>query len=121
MLLVISPAKTLDFDTPAHIKTHSQPSFIEDSQQLVNSLKTHSPAQLASLMGLSDKLATLNSTRYETWTPPFTAKNAKQAVLAFKGDVYTGLNTDDFSAEDADFAQRHLRILSGLYGVLKPT
>ena len=120
MLLVISPAKTLDFDTPPSIQLASQPGFLKESQQLIDTLSQYSPAELSTLMSLSDKLAVLNSTRYESWSPPFTPDNAKQAVLAFKGDVYTGLQTDDFSAGDAEFAQQHLRILSGLYGVLKP-
>ncbi|MEH6625805.1 MAG: peroxide stress protein YaaA [Motiliproteus sp.] len=120
MLIVVSPAKTLDFDTPAHIDRATQPDFLEYSQQLVEQLKELSPQDIAGLMKLSDKLAALNAARYEQWSLPFDASNAKQAVLAFKGDVYTGLDAQSLSAQDLDFAQQHLRILSGLYGILRP-
>lgn len=120
MLIVISPAKTLDFDTPPPTLQHSQPDFLKDSQQLVEQLRELSPPQLAELMGISHKLADLNFGRYLDWKRPFTKKNAKQALLAFKGDVYTGLQAEDLSLEDLGWAQQHLRILSGLYGVLRP-
>lgn len=120
MLVVVSPAKTLDFDTPARTSTASIPAFLDDSEELIGALREFSPADLSQLMGISDKLAVLNSTRYETWSQPFNADNAKQAILAFRGDVYTGLDADSLSDEDDLFAQQHLRILSGLYGVLKP-
>lgn len=120
MLVVVSPAKTLDFDTPARTSSSSIPSFLDDSAELIGTLREFSPADLSQLMGISDKLAVLNSTRYETWSQPFNADNAKQAVLAFRGDVYTGLDADSLSDEDDLYAQQHLRILSGLYGVLKP-
>ena len=120
MLVVISPAKTLDFETPAHTSLASQPEFLSDSKDLIATLKTYSPQKLATLMSLSDKLAALNTARYEAWSPPFNQKNAKQSVLAFKGDVYTGLQAEDFSEANITYSQQHLRILSGLYGVLKP-
>jgi hypothetical protein len=120
MLLVISPAKTLDFDTDPVTKTYTQPRFLEQSQQLIDDLQKLSVQDVASLMKLSDKLAGLNVARFQTWQPPFDLNNAKQAVLAFKGDVYTGLDADSLTEDDLAFAQQHLRILSGLYGVLKP-
>lgn len=120
MLMVISPAKTLDFDTPPVTQQHSQPRFLDDSAKLIKQLRKMSSADIASLMKLSDKLAGLNVARYESWQTPFDLDNAKQAVLAFKGDVYTGLEADTLSKAGFDYAQQHLRILSGLYGVLKP-
>jgi cytoplasmic iron level regulating protein YaaA (DUF328/UPF0246 family) len=120
MLIVISPAKTLDFDSDLISKEHTQPRFLEQSQQLINELKILSVADVASLMKLSDKLAGLNMARFQTWALPFGLSNAKQAVLAFKGDVYTGLDADTLDKAGLDFMQQHLRILSGLYGVLKP-
>lgn len=120
MKLVISPAKTLDFESAPVTKTHSNPSFLANSQQLIDQLKELSQADVASLMKLSDKLAALNVARFGSWEPPFTPENAKQAILAFKGDVYTGLDAEHFSEDDFSFAQDHMRILSGLYGLLKP-
>lgn len=120
MLLVISPAKTLDFDTAPHISEFSQPRFLPQSQTLIDTLTPLSVQDIAVMMKLSDKLAALNVARYESWETPFTPDNAKQAVLAFKGDVYTGLDASTLTADDLSFAQNHLRILSGLYGVLKP-
>ncbi len=120
MLIVISPAKTLDYETPAVTKTHTKPAMLKQSQQLIDILRNYSALDLAELMKLSMKLAELNFDRYHHWTPPFTSKNAKQAALAMKGDVYTGLDAESLSEEDLAFAQEHLRILSGLYGVLKP-
>jgi len=120
MLLVISPAKTLDFDNPPVIAKHSQPRFLDRSSELIGQLRELSPDRISSLMSISDKLGELNHQRFMNWAPPFTAANAKQAVLAFRGDVYTGLDADSFSAADFEFAQKHLRILSGLYGLLKP-
>lgn len=120
MLIVVSPAKTLDFETAPVIQTHSQPQFIEHSQLLIESLKALSVQDVAELMKLSDKLASLNVARFESWEPTFNFENAKQAVLAFKGDVYTGLDAESLTDDDLQFAQDHLRILSGLYGVLKP-
>lgn len=120
MLTVISPAKTLDFDTPPTTQTYSQPRFLSQSEKLINTLRKMSTADIASLMKLSDKLAGLNVARYQSWRTPFDLDNAKQAVLAFQGDVYTGLNAETLDEEQLAFAQNHLRILSGLYGVLKP-
>ena len=120
MLIVISPAKTLDFETAPSTESHSQPRFLQQSQQLINELKDLSTAEIASLMKLSDKLAALNMVRFQTWQQPFNLTNAKQALLAFKGDVYTGLDADTLDAAGLEFAQQHLRILSGLYGVLRP-
>ncbi|PHS68663.1 MAG: peroxide stress protein YaaA [Methylophaga sp.] len=120
MLIVISPAKTLDFDTPPVIQQFSQPRFLSRSTILIEQLKRFSDNDIASLMKLSDKLAGLNLSRYQTWYTPFNLDNAKQAILAFKGDVYTGLDADTLDNKGFEFAQQHLRILSGLYGVLKP-
>ena len=120
MLIVISPAKTLDFETPPKVPTFTIPDFLDDSAELIDELRSYEPYRLGDLMGISPKLADLNSNRYHNWSLPFTADNAKQSVLAFKGDVYAGLDADNLSTEDLQFAQAHLRILSGLYGVLKP-
>ncbi|MDR6233622.1 peroxide stress protein YaaA [Pseudomonas oryzihabitans] len=120
MLMVISPAKTLDYDTPPSTSRHTLPQHLEHSRKLIDGLKQLTPADVAKLMGVSDKIAALNVARFGSWTPDFTPANAKQAILAFKGDVYTGLAADDFQADDFDFAQRHLRMLSGLYGLLRP-
>ena len=120
MLIVISPAKTLDFDSTPHTNEFSQPRFLTQSQQLINGLNKLSTTDISSLMKLSDKLAGLNMARFQTWSLPFNLDNAKQSVLAFKGDVYTGLNADSLDAAGLAFMQQHLRILSGLYGILRP-
>ena len=120
MLIVISPAKTLDYETPPVTTEYTTPDFLNDSAELIDQLRTLSPADIASLMSISDKLAGLNAARFEAWQTPFSLENAKQAVLAFKGDVYTGLDAETLSADDFAFAQNHLRILSGLYGLLRP-
>lgn len=120
MLMVISPAKTLDYDTPPTTKRFTQPEHLDHAQALISQLRDMSPQQISDLMHLSDKLAALNVARYGSWNAAFTPSNAKQALLAFKGDVYTGLNANDFTEADLDFAQQHLRMLSGLYGVLRP-
>ena len=120
MIIVLSPAKKLDFLTPPTLAEHSQPRFLDQSQWLIEDLRQLSPSQLASLMKISDQLAVLNSTRYAEWAPPFTPENAKQAALAFNGDVYDGLDAPSLSPDDLRFAQAHLRILSGLYGLLRP-
>lgn len=120
MLMVISPAKTLDYDTPPTTQRFTQPEHLDQARKLIEQLRTLSPQQLSELMHLSDKLAALNVARYGSWNACFTPDNAKQALLAFKGDVYTGMNAGDFSEQDLDYAQDHLRILSGLYGVLRP-
>lgn len=120
MLILLSPAKSLDFASPAHIAAHSQPAFLADSALLIEQLRTLAPAEIAQLMSISDPLALLNFNRFADWQPPFTEANAKQAVLAFDGDVYDGLNARQMTAEDLAFAQEHVAILSGLYGVLRP-
>lgn len=120
MLSVISPAKTLDFETPSTTKHITQPGFLSESQSLIDILRAYSPQQISELMGISDKLAGLNVARFAEWEPPFSLENAKPAVQAFQGDVYTGLEAETFSDADNRFAQQHLRILSGLYGLLRP-
>jgi cytoplasmic iron level regulating protein YaaA (DUF328/UPF0246 family) len=120
MLFLLSPAKSLDFEMPPQVATHTQPLFIRQSTELIKVLREKTPAQISELMSLSDALAGLNVARYQAWSPKFTAKNAKQAVLAFNGDVYEGLDAKTLPAADLDWAQAHLCILSGLYGVLRP-
>ena len=120
MLFLLSPAKSLDFDTPAGAAPHTQPLFIPQAAELIDVLRQKSPQQIASLMSLSDTLAGLNVARYQAWTPKFTAKNAKQAVLAFNGDVYAGLDAKSLAALELKWLQEHVCILSGLYGVLRP-
>ena len=120
MLMVISPAKTLDYTSTPVTRRFTQPEHLDQAQLLINQLRKLTPAQIAELMSLSDPLAGLNAARYTSWQQPFSAENARQALLAFKGDVYTGLHAEDFSDADFDFAQQHLRMLSGLYGVLRP-
>ena len=120
MLMIISPAKTLDYESPLATETHTQPDFLDDACELIDQLKELEPHQVSNLMSISDKLGQLNAERFQCWHTPFTPDNARQAVLAFKGDVYTGLDAESFSSEDFSFAQKHLRILSGLYGLLKP-
>jgi cytoplasmic iron level regulating protein YaaA (DUF328/UPF0246 family) len=119
MLLVISPAKTLDYSHPEY-SAHTQPDFTSEVKDLVGVLRKKSAAQISKLMHLSEALATLNAERYQTFTDTFSPDNSKQALLAFKGEVYAKMEADQFSAEDLEFAQQHLRILSGLYGLLKP-
>ena len=120
MLTIISPAKTLDYESPLATTRYTQPELLDKSSELTAVARKMSPAQISSLMGISDKLAHLNAERFNEWHPDFTPKNARQALLAFKGDVYTGLQAEDFSEKDFDFAQKHLRMLSGLYGLLRP-
>ena len=120
MLILVSPAKTLDFETTAVTNTFTQPDFLDQSQVLIDELRDLTAADIGTLMKLSEKLSQLNFDRFADWSAPFTPKNAKQAVLAFKGDVYTGMNAESFSEEDFVFAQDHLRLLSGLYGLLRP-
>jgi uncharacterized protein len=120
MLIFLSPAKSLDYKTPPHIATFTQPAYLKQSETLIKQLRKQSPADIANLMDLSDPLALLNFNRYADWHLPFTPENAKQAVLAFDGDVYDGLAAKTLDADDLDFAQKQVRILSGLYGILKP-
>lgn len=120
MIILLSPAKTLDTETRSRVKTATQPQFLEQSAQLVDTLKTYSPKKLGKLMSISDSLAATNTERFEQWNTPFDTQNARPCIQMFRGDVYTGLDADTLSRADLTFAQKHLRILSGLYGVLKP-
>ena len=120
MLFLLSPAKSLNYDPPHGDVPHTKPLFVKESAALIDILKQKSPQEIAGLMSLSDKLAGLNAGRYAAWSRTFNAKNAKQAVLAFDGDVYDGLNAKTLAADDLAWAQDHLCILSGLYGVLRP-
>ena len=120
MLTVLSPAKTLDYETALPVNKTSQPLFKSQSAELIEILREYTPKKLAGLMSISDKLANLNVDRFEAWQPKPTKQNARQAVFAFNGDVYAGLDAYTFSASDCQFAQDHLGILSGLYGVLRP-
>ena len=120
MLAVISPAKTLDYESqcPAHEPT--QPDFLEDSEELIGVMRKKSRPQISDLMNVSEKLADLNFERYKNWSRPFSEDNARAALFAFKGDVYTGFELEKYGKRDLNFAQKHLRILSGLYGLLRP-
>jgi uncharacterized protein len=120
MLTIISPAKKLDYSQPAKTQAFTQPLLLEHSEQLIKDLQRLSPEEVCSLMGLSDKLGALNYERFQEWQTPFSTDNAKQAVLAFKGDVYQGLDADNMNADELNWAQDNLRILSGLYGLLRP-
>ncbi|NOX76818.1 MAG: peroxide stress protein YaaA [Gammaproteobacteria bacterium] len=120
MLIIISPAKTLDYNTPSKIGAFTKPDYLNNSQKLISQLRRMQPHEIAGLMKVSDKIAKLNFDRFQTWDKEFTEKNAKQCLLAFKGDVYTGLDAESFNLQDFNFAQKHLRILSGLYGLLRP-
>lgn len=120
MLFLISPAKSLDYDTPPHVSTYTKPLFTRQSAELIDVLQTKTPQQISTLMKLSDALSGLNFARYQAWSPKFTAKNSKQAVLAFNGDVYGGLDAKTLSEQQLGWAQDHVCILSGLYGVLRP-
>lgn len=120
MLILLSPAKSLDFESPISLAEATLPDFLDQSRLLAKRLKTLSPAELASLMSISDPLAALNAARYADWRVPYPAGKARQAALAFNGDVYEGLDARSLNADDLRFAQDHLRILSGLYGLLRP-
>ncbi len=121
MIFLLSPAKTLDYTSTLPEVSPTQPSFLNQSETLINILKDKSAEEIATLMSLSDKLATLNVERYHSWQKEHQASDdCRPALLFFKGDVYQGLNIQSFSPEDLQYAQQHLRILSGLYGVLKP-
>ncbi len=120
MLFLLSPAKSLDYETPLNGQPHTAPLFVKESKVLIDVLRTRSPQQIAELMDLSDKLSTLNVARYQAWSTRATEKNARQAALAFDGDVYGGLDARTLGAEDLSWAQDHVCILSGLYGVLRP-
>lgn len=120
MLLVVSPAKKLDFDTPLPTEKFTHAQLLDDAEALIEVCRKLSPADISSLMGISDKLAGLNAARFGEWQQPFTVDNARPAMFTFAGDVYTGLQAENFSDKDVEFAQNHLRILSGLYGLLRP-
>lgn len=120
MLAVLSPAKKLDYESPLEVITHTQPEMLDESQALIDTLRELSPQEIGSLMKLSDQLATLNFGRFEDWKRPFSRDNARQAIYAFRGDVYVGFDADTISEADLRWAQDHVRILSGLYGVLRP-
>ena len=120
MLYVVSPAKNLDYETPAQTETFTQPELVEEAAELAQVCRQLTPADLSQLMGISDKLAGLNAARFEQWVPEFTLANSKQAVLAFNGDVYAGMEAQSFNEQELAYSQTHLRILSGLYGLLKP-
>ena len=120
MLSLISPAKTLDYTTALPTDTHTQPRLLEQSQQLIDVCRKLSATEIASLMTVSEKIANLNVERFRDWNAEFDFSNARQALFAFKGDVYTGLDAYHLKDQDIDFAQQHLRMLSGLYGLLRP-
>lgn len=120
MLICISPAKTLDYDTPPVTDHYTKPGFLDQSAELISELRNYSSLDIAELMKLSVKLSDLNFDRYEAWREEVDTHTGKQAVLAMKGDVYTGLDAETLTQEDLDYAQDHLRILSGLYGLLRP-
>lgn len=120
MLFVLSPAKSLDFDSPIGEVAPSKPLFVKQSVELIELLRQKSPQQIAALMDLSDSLAVLNVVRYQNWRPRFTPRNSRAAVFAFNGNVYGGLDVESLQPEELDWLQQHLCILSGLYGVLRP-
>ena len=120
MIIVISPAKKLDFKTKSKGKNYTSPEFLDKSAEIINVIRQFSPKDLALLMNVSDDIASLTFERHSKWEIPFDEENARPAIHAFKGDVYRGMSADSFSDEDLEFAQAHLRILSGLYGVLRP-
>jgi len=120
MITIISPAKSLDFDSALPDITPTQPAFVEDSEQLIHKLRKFSSKKLAGLMGLSKDLADLNVKRYHDWVPEFTEGNSRPALLTFNGDVYRGLDAKNLDKAGLLYAQQHLRILSGLHGVLRP-
>ena len=119
MILIISPSKTQDLKSRQYSR-FTVPVMLEQSQQLIDALKGLNPEQIAGLMGASDKLAQLNWQRFQDFTVPFDLENAKQALLVFKGDVFSPIDVEAYTDEDFSFAQDHVRILSGLYGILRP-
>lgn len=120
MLALISPAKTLDYETALPTDQHTLPRLLDQSQQLIDVSRKLSASEIASLMSVSEKIANLNVERFRDWNSDFSFANARQAIFAFKGDVYTGLDAYSLSQIDIDYAQNHLRSLSGLYGLLRP-
>ena len=120
MLITLSPSKGQDFEIASLSRTHTKPADLKDSELLIKELRKIKSKKLQEMMAISENIASLNVERYKTFKTPFTTKNAKQAIFAFKGDVYSGLALDKFTEEDYAYAQDHLRILSGLYGCLRP-
>lgn len=120
MIITLSPSKGQDFDAPVSTKKHSTPVALKDSQALIKELKKIKPAGIRKLMNVSENIAKLNADRFQNFKTPFTIANSRQAIFAFKGDVYSGIDIENFTADDLAYAQKHLRILSGLYGCLRP-
>tara|TARA_B100000809_G_scaffold112632_1_gene111179 strand:- start:4753 stop:5517 length:765 start_codon:yes stop_codon:yes gene_type:complete len=120
MITLLSPSKKLNFNEQNIVHSHTECDFIQSAELLANEAKNLTENDLKDLMHISDNLAKLNRERFDRWSLPFSPSNAKQAILAFDGGVYSGLKAEDFKEKDFDFAQNHLRILSGLYGILKP-
>ncbi|MBC98064.1 MAG: peroxide stress protein YaaA [Halobacteriovoraceae bacterium] len=120
MKMIVSPAKKLDFELASPIAKFTQPKYLDKSEALIKTLKTYTTGEISKLMKLSDSLSELNVSRYREFHTPFNRENAKQAMYAFKGDTYVGLDAESFDKDDAAFAQKSLRILSGLYGILRP-
>ena len=120
MIILMNSSKTLNFEQPSHISKYTIPEFLEDCELLVSELRKLSVAGFAGLLGVSENLATLNVRRYKNWRTSPGGANAKQALLAFKGDIYAAMDVDRYMMKTIDFAQKHLRILSGLYGILRP-
>jgi len=120
MLITLSPSKGQDFDSPSLSKIHTKPESLQDSEQLIKVLRQYQKQDIQQLMDVSENIAQLNVDRYKSFSMPFTMKNAKQAIFAFKGDVYSGIEIDQYKTADFNYAQQHLRILSGLYGCLRP-
>ncbi|QRX83084.1 peroxide stress protein YaaA [Glaciimonas sp. PAMC28666] len=120
MLIVLSPAKSLDYITPPTTDVHTLPDFISRSSELIDVLKKMSPAEVGGLMHISDTLAHLNATRFSSWSKKFSSTNAKQAILAFNGDVYAGFDANSLNPKQLSYTQDRVRILSGLYGMLRP-
>ncbi|ELV7515261.1 TPA: peroxide stress protein YaaA [Photobacterium damselae] len=120
MLIVVSPAKTLDYESPLVTEQYTLPELTEHSQQLIEVCRELTPMDIARLMKVSDKIAGLNAARFAEWVPTFTPENARPAMFAFKGDVYTGLAAETMTAKQIAYAQQHFRMLSGLYGLLRP-
>jgi len=120
MLALISPAKTLDYESSLPTDQHTQARLLEHSQELIEVASKLSATEISSLMSVSEKIANLNVERFRDWQPEFDLSNARQAIFAFKGDVYTGLDAYNLKDHDISYAQEHLRMLSGLYGLLRP-
>ncbi|MEE9446553.1 MAG: peroxide stress protein YaaA [Arenicellales bacterium] len=120
MIITLSPSKGQDFDTPAPTEQHSMPRQLDQSQLLIDAIKSYDVEQIRAMMSVSENIASLNVDRFQSFNTPFNLNNSKQALFAFKGDVYSTIDVNDYSKADLDFAQNHLRILSGLYGYLRP-